>query len=155
MFYLNHDNAVYSCYFGGDHHPQKWSYHWWQEYPRQWEEVGRKGYSRRVTRVLLVVVLTVPLGLQRVRDTLLSQLREVTMNKPRAKDDDLLITEITRLESALQGAREELVRYHCGPYEVSFDDAIRALASLKLRGSGMSSNMLNDLSGRITPNSRR
>ncbi|EPQ50920.1 condensin complex subunit SMC1 [Gloeophyllum trabeum ATCC 11539] len=47
-------------------------------------------------------------GLQRVRDSLLSQLRELAKNKPRGKTDDTLIAEITRLENALTVAKDDL-----------------------------------------------
>ena len=50
-------------------------------------------------------------GLQRVRDKLLSDLRELNKSKPRGSADDNLLAEITRLEPALTIARDDLVRY--------------------------------------------
>ncbi|KAI0063838.1 cohesin complex subunit psm1 [Artomyces pyxidatus] len=47
-------------------------------------------------------------GLQRVRDSLLSQLRELSKQKPRNKEDDGLSLELSRLESTLQVARDDL-----------------------------------------------
>ncbi|KZT24830.1 RecF/RecN/SMC protein [Neolentinus lepideus HHB14362 ss-1] len=47
-------------------------------------------------------------GLHRVRDSLLSQLRDLAKSKPRGKSDDNLIAEITRLESALTVAKDDL-----------------------------------------------
>ncbi|KZT07028.1 cohesin complex subunit psm1 [Laetiporus sulphureus 93-53] len=47
-------------------------------------------------------------GLQRVRDNLLGQLRDLNKSKPRGKADDNLIAEITRLESALTIAKDDL-----------------------------------------------
>lgn len=49
-------------------------------------------------------------GLQRVRDEFLTRLNELIQSKPRNKVDDNLISEITRLESALAVAKDELVR---------------------------------------------
>ncbi|KAI0041884.1 cohesin complex subunit psm1 [Auriscalpium vulgare] len=47
-------------------------------------------------------------GLQRARDSFLSQLRELTKQKPRSKEDDQLAAEMSRLESSLQVARDDL-----------------------------------------------
>lgn len=47
-------------------------------------------------------------GLQRVRDEFLTRLNELIQSKPRNKVDDNLISEITRLESALAVAKDEL-----------------------------------------------
>ncbi|KAJ3557591.1 hypothetical protein NM688_g1392 [Phlebia brevispora] len=47
-------------------------------------------------------------GLQRVRDKLLEDLRELNKSKPRSKADDNLLAEITRLEPALTVARDDL-----------------------------------------------
>ncbi|TFK38253.1 condensin complex subunit SMC1 [Crucibulum laeve] len=47
-------------------------------------------------------------GLIRVRDGLMSQLRELAKQKPRGKTDDNLIAEISRLESAITIARDDL-----------------------------------------------
>ena len=48
-------------------------------------------------------------GLQRLKDNLLSQLRELNKTKPRGKADDALIAEINRLESSLTVARDDHV----------------------------------------------
>lgn len=55
-------------------------------------------------------MLIVWAGLHRVRDKLLSDLRELNKAKPRGNADDNLIAEITRLEPALTVARDDLVR---------------------------------------------
>ncbi|CAL1698943.1 unnamed protein product [Somion occarium] len=47
-------------------------------------------------------------GLQRVKDKLLSDLRELNKSKPRGKQEDVLVAEITRLEPAHQVARDDL-----------------------------------------------
>ncbi|KAK2462607.1 hypothetical protein APHAL10511_005340 [Amanita phalloides] len=47
-------------------------------------------------------------NLQRVRDTLMAELRELSKMKPRGKADENLITEVTRLESAMTLARDDL-----------------------------------------------
>ena len=47
-------------------------------------------------------------GLKRVRDKLLSDLRTLQKDKPRA-DDEARLSELSRLESALQVARDDLV----------------------------------------------
>lgn len=55
-------------------------------------------------------------ALTRKRDGLLSQLRELNKQKPRAKADDGHVAEITRLESILGVRRDELVSMqHTGP----------------------------------------
>ena len=48
-------------------------------------------------------------GLKRVRDKLLSDLRALQKDRPRA-DDEARLSELSRLESALQVARDDLVR---------------------------------------------
>lgn len=50
------------------------------------------------------------LGLYRVRDKLLSDLRELNKSKPRSNADENLVAEITRLESSLTLAKDDLVR---------------------------------------------
>ncbi|THH32095.1 hypothetical protein EUX98_g2090 [Antrodiella citrinella] len=47
-------------------------------------------------------------GLQRARDGLLAKLKELFNNRPRSKNDEALIAEITRLEPAHQVARDDL-----------------------------------------------
>ena len=48
-------------------------------------------------------------GLYRVRDSLLGQLRDLNKSKPRSKADENLVAEITRLESSLSLAKDDLV----------------------------------------------
>ena len=48
-------------------------------------------------------------GLQRQRDSLLSQMRELSKQKPRAKNDDTLMAEITKYESEIMIVQDELV----------------------------------------------
>ena len=48
-------------------------------------------------------------GLKRVRDKLLGDLRALQKDRPRA-DDEARLSELSRLESALQVARDDLVR---------------------------------------------
>lgn len=50
-------------------------------------------------------------GLQRVRDNLQQQLRDLNKEKPRNNADERLVSEITRLESELLVVRDDLVRY--------------------------------------------
>ncbi|KAI0962689.1 hypothetical protein AcV7_001479 [Taiwanofungus camphoratus] len=47
-------------------------------------------------------------GLQRVRDSLLGQLRDLNKSKPRSKADENLITEISRLESLYTVTKDDL-----------------------------------------------
>ncbi|KAJ8472469.1 hypothetical protein ONZ51_g8497 [Trametes cubensis] len=47
-------------------------------------------------------------GLQRVRDNLMAQLLELGKSKPRGKESEVLLAEITRLESTLSVARDDL-----------------------------------------------
>ena len=44
-----------------------------------------------------------------MRDSLLSQLRELNKSKPRNNADEALLAEVTRLESSLSLAKEDLV----------------------------------------------
>ncbi len=48
-------------------------------------------------------------GLQRMRDGYMSQMMELNKSKPRGKESEVLLAEITRLESALTVARDDLV----------------------------------------------
>ena len=50
------------------------------------------------------------LGLLRARDSLLAQMRDLNKSKPRSKSDEGLVAEITRLESSISLAKDELVR---------------------------------------------
>ncbi|KAI0808015.1 condensin complex subunit SMC1 [Fomes fomentarius] len=47
-------------------------------------------------------------GLQRMRDGLMAQMMELNKSKPRGKESEVLLAEITRLESALTVARDDL-----------------------------------------------
>ncbi|KAG8849135.1 Structural maintenance of chromosomes protein 1 [Tulasnella sp. 330] len=47
-------------------------------------------------------------GMRRTQDVLISQLKELSASKPRNKNDDAIIPEISRLESALTIAKDEL-----------------------------------------------
>ncbi|EIN08250.1 hypothetical protein PUNSTDRAFT_52701 [Punctularia strigosozonata HHB-11173 SS5] len=47
-------------------------------------------------------------GLQRVRDNLMGQLRDLAKEKPRSNSDERLLSEIARLEAALTVARDDL-----------------------------------------------
>ena len=49
-------------------------------------------------------------GLNRQRDSLFAQLRELNDHKPRSNVDENLMSEIQRLESSLSLARDDLVR---------------------------------------------
>jgi structural maintenance of chromosome 1 len=49
-------------------------------------------------------------GLSRARDNIQNQLSELAKQKPRNKEDDNLTSEMMRLESVLQVARDDLVR---------------------------------------------
>lgn len=47
--------------------------------------------------------------MRRTQDTLMAQLKEVALAKPRTKNDESLVAEISQLESELALARDELV----------------------------------------------
>lgn len=49
--------------------------------------------------------------MRRTQETLIGQLKEVAQAKPRNKNDDSLTADISRLESELVIARDELVRF--------------------------------------------
>ena len=57
-------------------------------------------------------------GLQRARDKLMEQLMELNKSKPRGKESEILIAEISRLESSLGVARDDLVCSDCYPDHV-------------------------------------
>ncbi|KAI0647638.1 cohesin complex subunit psm1 [Trametes meyenii] len=50
-------------------------------------------------------------GLQRVRDNLVAQLHDLGKSKPRGKETEILVAEISRLESAVNVAREDRNAY--------------------------------------------
>lgn len=50
------------------------------------------------------------IGLVRLRDNLLAQLQELNRSKSRGKADENIISEITRLESAITVTKDDLVR---------------------------------------------
>ena len=58
------------------------------------------------------------IGLQRVRDNLMEQLHELNKTKPRGKESEILVAEITRLESSLAVARDDQVRFQVGNAEM-------------------------------------
>lgn len=49
-------------------------------------------------------------GLSRARDNIQNELSDLVKQKPRNKDDEDLISEMTRLEAMLQVSRDDLVR---------------------------------------------
>jgi structural maintenance of chromosome 1 len=49
-------------------------------------------------------------GLSRARDNIQNQLSELVKQKPRNKEDDSLLSVMTRLEAVLQVSRDDLVR---------------------------------------------
>lgn len=78
--------------------------------------MGGKGCSRYVEHNFVVIQqrkliggLVVWTGLIRLRDTLKSQLQELSRSKPRGKADENIISEIARLESAITLAKDDLV----------------------------------------------
>ena len=75
---------------------------------KKWEEKDIQGtFLVNFPRHLPIPLL---LGLTRVRDSLLSQLRELNKSRPRSKADEGLVAEITRIESSLTLAKDDLVR---------------------------------------------
>lgn len=48
-------------------------------------------------------------GLNRVKENLLAQMKDLQSKKPKEKADDALLLEIQRLESSLEVARDDLV----------------------------------------------
>lgn len=72
--------------------------------------------------------LTFSRGVQRVRDSVLSQLRELNKSKPRNNADENLLVEITRLESSLTLAKDDLVGKVYSP--LKFKDSISLQAAL-------------------------
>jgi structural maintenance of chromosome 1 len=59
------------------------------------------------------------IGLIRVRDGLMAQLRELSKQKPRGQTDENLIGEISRLEAGLTVAKDDLVGFHI-PFALPF-----------------------------------
>jgi len=53
--------------------------------------------------------MVVLLAMRVTQDLLINQLREVSQAKPRNKNDDAILAEITRIESELALARDDLV----------------------------------------------
>ena len=72
---------------------------------KKWEEKDVQG---RLLDLYLFIFLIV-VGLTRVRDKLLSDLRELNKSKPRSGTDENLLAELTRLDSAKQLAKDDLV----------------------------------------------
>lgn len=82
----------------------------------------------------------ITIGLTRARDTMLGQLRELNKSKPRSKGDENLVAEITRLESTLTLARDDLVRSMAFHMRAWFSH-LRAQASLNSRLKGVQDEM--------------
>lgn len=76
---------------------------------KKWEEKDVQG------AILLIItsenLINCYLGLTRVRDALLAQMRDLNKSKPRSKSDESLIAEITRLESSMTLAKDDLVNF--------------------------------------------
>ncbi len=102
----------------------------------------------RFCATLSVVMLTRCMsGLKRQRDSLLSQLRDLSKQKPRGKNDDNLFAEVSRLESAITIAKDDLVRHVLLPEGTVSN--VRELSRL-LASSG--SRVLKMSSGTLTRN---
>jgi structural maintenance of chromosome 1 len=71
---------------------------------------------------------------------MLGQLRELNKSKPRSKGDENLVAEITRLESTLTLARDDLVRSMAFHMRAWFSH-LRAQASLNSRLKGVQDEM--------------
>lgn len=74
---------------------------------KKWDETdvkgkSNKGYSRLLSEIDV-------LGLNRVKENLLAQLKELQSKKPKGKADEAVLLEIERLESSLVVARDDLV----------------------------------------------
>ncbi len=85
------------------------------------------------------------LGLIRTRDSLLAEQRELSKQKPRGKTDEALISEISRLESNITVAKDDLV----GSNLVIFDNLmtspfVRERASYVSTGLKMNSSILTE-----------
>jgi len=75
---------------------------------KRWNEKDVDGeLSRKGSTSCLVNLL--PLGLIRTRDSLLAEQRELSKQKPRGKTDEALISEISRQESDITVAKDDLV----------------------------------------------
>ena len=75
---------------------------------KKWDESDVKGMSPHLSCCLMP---TRGSGLQRARDSLMSELRELSKKKPRGKADENLIAEMTRLESTITLAKDDLVSF--------------------------------------------
>ena len=76
---------------------------------KKWEEKEVQGLLSPPNIRDWLLTIDVPLGLHRARDKLMQELNDLGKSKPRSKDDETLIADITRLEPALQIARDDLV----------------------------------------------
>ena len=77
---------------------------------RKWEEQEVQGnYSTILSISVIPAQCCGDLGLRRVQETYISQLRELQKAKPRGQIEDNLTAEMTRLESSLTVARDDLV----------------------------------------------
>jgi structural maintenance of chromosome 1 len=108
LYQMSDDDAV-SCYSRRYHHPQEWSNHRWKEHSWIWEEVGGERSTRYFFPIVYVKGPSNYIGLTKQKDNLLAQLRELNQSKVRSSRDENLVAEITRLESALSLATDDLV----------------------------------------------
>lgn len=77
---------------------------------KKWEEKDVQGLSVLI-RSDASSFMENYLGLVRLRDNLLAQLQELNRSKSRSKADDNIISEITRLESAITVTKDDLVSH--------------------------------------------
>ncbi len=61
--------------------------------------------------------MTAVKGLYRVRDALLAQMRDLNKSKPRSQTDESLVAEITRLESTITLAKDDLVIFNAKTFD--------------------------------------
>lgn len=76
---------------------------------KKWDEKDIQGEDPVCHRKSLTHRHAFFTGLIRVRESLMSQLKELNKQKPRMKTDENLLAEITRLESTLRVQRDDLV----------------------------------------------
>lgn len=76
---------------------------------RKWDEKDVQGMNLNLTFESVFLLPDSALGLQRVRDKLMTDLQELNKSKPRGKEDDALVATITRLEPAYTVTRDDLV----------------------------------------------
>ena len=107
--------------------------------------MGREGHQRlfrycpptELGRLLIQLFVE---GLQRVRDGLENQMRELQKTRPRVSDDSLEL-ELTQIESALQVARDDLVGF---PSLIVMPPTLMILQSAcKLKLTGVKNELKN------------